>query len=329
MVPLEVDPSTHDINKKLVVSNGRELVASENEEILEPCEGMEFHSEEAARTFYSAYVLAKGCREVRVKKDVFGEHIQQQRAVTRVELMVTCEGNDSKVKSLVSEEAMVWEPFEGMVFESEEAVRTFYSIYAMHTGFRARVSGKCSLQRTLSMIAVKKLTSANWVVTMFVKKHNHALGTSKNLVHLQSDISTRKSLALSEAITLEALRFAQEGAVSDEIYNVALTALKEAVEKVTTAKRSAVTATQASHHVSGISKEDEVYSGILSMVGTDSFANTFHSSKIRLILPTRDGTKRGLAGALATPQPPVVFLVWPEDPRTSSFGGRAAPLCFT
>lgn len=49
------------------------------------------------------------------------------------------------------------------------------------------------------MIAVKKLTSANWVVTRFVKEHNFALGTSKNLVHLQSDISTRKSLALPEA----------------------------------------------------------------------------------------------------------------------------------
>lgn len=45
--------------------------------------------------------------------------------------MVTCEGNDSKVKSLISEKDMIWD----MAFESEEAVRTFYSIYAMHNGF--------------------------------------------------------------------------------------------------------------------------------------------------------------------------------------------------
>lgn len=112
MVSMEVDPSTHDINKKLVVSNGRELIASESDEILEPCEGIEFDFEEAARTFYSAYtrrigfhthiskysrsrhdnsvesrrfVCSKeGFREVRVKKDVYGEHRQLQRAVTRV-----------------------------------------------------------------------------------------------------------------------------------------------------------------------------------------------------------------------------------------------------
>ncbi|KAM0945639.1 putative transcription factor FAR family [Dioscorea sansibarensis] len=375
MSPMEVDPSNHEIKKKLVVSNGRELVASESDEILEPCEGMEFDSEAAARTFYSAYarhigfctriskfsrsrrdnsvisrqfVCSKeGFRDVRVKKDALGKHRQQQRAVTRVgckamimvkklgsgkwvvtrftkehnhcqlspkkvELMVTCEVNDSKVKSLVSEEDMVWEPFEGMAFESEEAVRTFYSIYAMYMGFRARVSKYCRSRRDNSvisrlfvcskegfrevctikdivnegkvrrprvitrigckaMIAVKKLTSGNWVVTKFVKEHNHALGTSKNLVHLRSDISTRKYLALPAGVVTggcsemqsvpqdspavlynqlcyEALRYAQEGAVSDEIYNVAMTALKEAVEKVTAAKRSAVTATQTSHH---------------------------------------------------------------------------------
>ncbi|KAJ0964327.1 hypothetical protein J5N97_029449 [Dioscorea zingiberensis] len=423
MTPMEVDPSTDDDNKKVVISNGRELVASESDEILEPCEGMEFDSEEAARTFYSTYarhmgfrtriskysrsrrdnsvisrcfVCSKeGFREVRVKKAELGEHRHQQRAVTRVgckamimvkklgsgkwvvtrftkehnhgpvppkkvEVMATCEVNDSKVNSRASEGDIVHEPFQGMEFESEEAARIFYNIYAMHMGFRARISKYCRSRRDNSiisrqivcskegfrevhakdiinegkirrprvitrigckaMIAVKKLISGKWVVTRFEKEHNHALGTSKNLIRLQSDASTRKYLPLPEAsavcngvvtsgcsevqsvsrdsltvlynqLCYEAIRYAQEGAVSEEIYNVAMSALKEAEEKVTAAKRSATPAAQFLHHK-------------VDIVGSDPTKSTAAINESKAIYPGLSETQ-----VVAIPALPVALCM--------------------
>ncbi|KAK9112376.1 hypothetical protein Scep_019895 [Stephania cephalantha] len=106
------------------------------------------------------------------------------------------------------------EPFEGMEFESEEAAKAFYNSYARRVGFSTRVSksrhsrkdgaiiqrsfvcakegfrverdragneGKVKRPRAVTrvgckaMLAVKIQDSGQWVVSGFVKEHNHEL----------------------------------------------------------------------------------------------------------------------------------------------------------
>ncbi|KAL5562229.1 hypothetical protein UlMin_031976 [Ulmus minor] len=103
------------------------------------------------------------------------------------------------------------EPSVGMEFESEEAAKVFYDAYATHLGFIMRVDafrrsmrdGKVVWRRLVcnkegfrklrpkrsenrkpravtregckAMIVVKKEKTGKWVVTRFVKEHNHPL----------------------------------------------------------------------------------------------------------------------------------------------------------
>ncbi|KAH9794069.1 FAR1 domain-containing protein [Citrus sinensis] len=103
------------------------------------------------------------------------------------------------------------EPYLGMEFESEEAAKVFYDAYATHMGFIMRVDafrrsmrdGKVVWRRLVcnkegfrklrprrsenrkpravtregckAMIVVKKEKTGKWVVTRFVKEHNHPL----------------------------------------------------------------------------------------------------------------------------------------------------------
>eukprot|EP00262_Sarcandra_glabra_P015449 TRINITY_DN4756_c0_g4_i1.p1 TRINITY_DN4756_c0_g4~~TRINITY_DN4756_c0_g4_i1.p1 ORF type:complete len:723 (+),score=72.87 TRINITY_DN4756_c0_g4_i1:130-2298(+) len=112
------------------------------------------------------------------------------------------------------------EPYEGMEFDSEEAVKIFYNEYARHMGFGTRVGhsyrskkdrnfisrkivcvkagfrdqkeaseGKTKRPRASSrvgceaMILVRKQESGKWVLIKFVKEHNHTL-ESPSTVHL-------------------------------------------------------------------------------------------------------------------------------------------------
>ncbi|KAK8997090.1 hypothetical protein V6N11_020579 [Hibiscus sabdariffa] len=102
------------------------------------------------------------------------------------------------------------EPFEGMEFDSEQSARVFYNSYARCIGFSTRVSvyqrsrrdgsiicrqivcsregfrraagqNRSKRQRTVTrvgcraQITVKKQSSGKWVVSKFVKDHNHEL----------------------------------------------------------------------------------------------------------------------------------------------------------
>lgn len=103
------------------------------------------------------------------------------------------------------------EPYIGMEFESEEAAKAFYDAYASRSGFIMRVDafrrsmrdGKVVWRRLVcnkegfrklrprrsenrkpraitregckAMIVVKKEKTGKWVVTKFVKEHNHPL----------------------------------------------------------------------------------------------------------------------------------------------------------
>lgn len=363
-----------------------DLVASEGETTdLEPHEGMEFESEEAARVFYSAYarhagfririsrytrsrrdnsiisrliVCSKeGFREARSDDGVFGERKQQrQRAITRVgckamlmvkkldsgkwvvskfvkkhnhgpvpprklEVRVVRKEEDSVEEVIVPYGMAIDEPFEGMEFDSEEDGRNFYINYARQMGFRARISKYCRSRKDNSiisrqivcskegfrevrvkkeenddgrvkrprvvtrigckaMIIVKKLSSGKWVVARFEKEHNHALQTTKmapellqssndyienvSVTSMGGDVTVSNAGMVSsgeccdgsqgvshESLTVlynrlcyEAIKYAQDGAVSEEIYNVAMSALKQAGEKVAAAKKSAAALAQ-------------------------------------------------------------------------------------
>lgn len=93
------------------------------------------------------------------------------------------------------------EPFEGMLFDTEEAARTFYDEYATQVGFVTRVLSSRRSERDGSIISrglgcrdgsynkkrdrrregctakflVKKEKSGAWAVKNFVRDHNHPL----------------------------------------------------------------------------------------------------------------------------------------------------------
>ncbi|KAL4204442.1 hypothetical protein AMTRI_Chr01g132110 [Amborella trichopoda] len=110
------------------------------------------------------------------------------------------------------------EPFEGMVFESEETVRTFYNEYARWIGFSIRNSVNrrkngeniaryfvCSKEGfrekkhlmseqprphtregCKAMIYAKKVESGQWIIRKFVKEHSHPMVSPNNVVLLRS-----------------------------------------------------------------------------------------------------------------------------------------------
>lgn len=122
----------------------------------------------------------------------------------------TIEASNGK-EVISNEENLELEPYVGMQFETEEAAKVFYDGYAMHLGFIMRVDAfrrsmrdgsvvwrrlvcnkegfrKCRPRRSenrkpraitregcKAMIVVKKEKTGNWIVTRFVKEHNHPL----------------------------------------------------------------------------------------------------------------------------------------------------------
>ncbi|KAA8531409.1 hypothetical protein F0562_006095 [Nyssa sinensis] len=131
--------------------------------------------------------------------------------------LVACEGNS------------ILEPHEGMEFESEDAAKVFYDEYARRVGFvmrvmscrRSEVDGRILARRLgcnkeghcvsirgkfgpvrkprpstregcKAMILVKSDKSGKWIVTKFVKDHNHPLVISPREVRHTMDEKDRK-----------------------------------------------------------------------------------------------------------------------------------------
>jgi predicted house-cleaning noncanonical NTP pyrophosphatase (MazG superfamily) len=165
----------------------------------------------------------------------------------------------------------IQEPFEGMEFESEELAKTFYINYAKCMGFRARISryglsrhdnsiisrhivcskegksnvnseGKAKRPRFNSrvgcpaMIVVRLVNSGKWIITKFEREHNHGLSPRSKE---KNGISEEYKKVLYNKLHEEAMKFVAEGSVTEEIYNVAIAALKEASDKVSLAKKNA------------------------------------------------------------------------------------------
>ncbi|KAL5709158.1 hypothetical protein ACHQM5_019878 [Ranunculus cassubicifolius] len=109
------------------------------------------------------------------------------------------------------------EPYVGMVFESEDAAKVFYDDYARHVGFIGRIVSSRRSERDgsfilrklacnkegfslssrkidrvrirkrqsqregcMAMMPVKRQKPGNWVVTKFIKDHNHPMVLNSN-----------------------------------------------------------------------------------------------------------------------------------------------------
>ncbi|XP_020274306.1 uncharacterized protein LOC109848968 isoform X2 [Asparagus officinalis] len=145
---------------------------------------------------------------------------------------------NSVARELFACEGEVFEPYEGMEFDSEEAARAFYNAYAAQVGFKVRVSsfirskrdktiisrqlvcsregfrsakesneeGKCKRPRMITrvgcraMIMVKKQISGKWIVSKCEKIHNHLLGTQGKVVMLGFDPYAREGEVIENPI---------------------------------------------------------------------------------------------------------------------------------
>lgn len=142
----------------------------------------------------------------------------------------TIEASNGK-EVISNEENLELEPYVGMQFETEEAAKVFYDGYATHLGFIMRVDAfrrsmrdgsvvwrrlvcnkegfrKCRPRRSenrkpraitregcKAMIVVKKEKTGNWIVTRFVKEHNHPLVVApanhrRTVLLLQTPVNT-------------------------------------------------------------------------------------------------------------------------------------------
>ncbi|XP_057484259.1 protein FAR1-RELATED SEQUENCE 5-like isoform X2 [Actinidia eriantha] len=118
-------------------SNGKELVSSEENSDLEPFVGMEFESEEAAKVFYDAYATRFGFI---MRVDAFRRSMRDGKVVWR---RLVC---------------------------NKEGFRKHRPRRSENRKPRAITREGCK-----AMIVVKKEKTGKWVVTRFVKEHNHPL----------------------------------------------------------------------------------------------------------------------------------------------------------
>ncbi|XP_073099778.1 uncharacterized protein [Elaeis guineensis] len=207
---------------------------------LEPYEGMQFQSEEAARTFYYAYAKDMGFT-VRISK------CRRARDGSIICRRLVCSKEGYYVRK-----------------------------YGRTKRSRALTRVGC-----LARLVVKKLDSGIWVVANFEKEHNHPPFVVGNELSYQPPKPTRRincgacaSLPVPSAAVLnadegelrdsqssvnwrfnrlhqEGIRFAEEGATSVEIFNVAMFALREATQKVIAVKKDTDMIPQLGNLVSG------------------------------------------------------------------------------
>jgi hypothetical protein len=120
-----------------------------------------------------------------------------------VELEVNDVGNSGS-----HAEDVVSEPYLGMVFDSEDSAKTFYSEYARRSGFSSKaglhgqfnadgtnmfrefVCSREGLKRRMTescgaMVRIEQKGQNKWVVTKFVKDHNHSTSVSDKVEKLQ------------------------------------------------------------------------------------------------------------------------------------------------
>ncbi|KAI4313244.1 hypothetical protein L6164_026237 [Bauhinia variegata] len=176
------------------------------------------------------------------------------------------EQNTVEVSSSILDGVEVQEPFVGMEFDSEEAARKFYDEYARQVGFvvrvmqrrRSGIDGR-TLARRLgcnkqgfspnnkgnfgpdkkprasgregckATILVKMEKSGKWVVTRFVKDHNHALIITSNGFSKEGDKDKK-----IEELTMELELHDKQCAVYREMLLSFINNIEEQTEELST-----------------------------------------------------------------------------------------------
>ncbi|KAJ6329639.1 hypothetical protein OIU77_011167 [Salix suchowensis] len=126
-----------DMDQIVESSNGKELAISDASSDIEPCVGMEFESEEAAKVFYDAYATHVGFI---MRVDAFRRSMRDGKVVWR---RLVC---------------------------NKEGFRKLRPRRSENRKPRAVTREGCK-----AMIVVKKEKAGKWAVTRFVKEHNHPL----------------------------------------------------------------------------------------------------------------------------------------------------------
>ncbi|KAF6136514.1 hypothetical protein GIB67_035073 [Kingdonia uniflora] len=257
--------------------------AQDDDEADEPEVGMEFESEDVARTFYDAYARRVGFS-------------------TRVSQSIRSKNNGTVI--------------------SREFVCSRESI-------KRKNAESCN-----AVFKIEKKNSGNWVATKFVRDHNHSIvspskvhylrprrhfaGAAKSITETADERWTRNAknaigleennsveLEGHESLTMrynnlcrEAIKYAEEGAIATETYNVALTALKESWKKVVAVKKNVarVAPPSSSNHADANKKSPT------------------SASETPLLWPRQEEVTRrfNLNDVGATPTPPVADLNLPH-----------------
>uniref|UniRef100_A0A1D1YME8 Protein FAR1-RELATED SEQUENCE 7 n=1 Tax=Anthurium amnicola TaxID=1678845 RepID=A0A1D1YME8_9ARAE len=238
-----VSDNEHSEAEAELVEAEKALVTSKGDSIMDPHEGMEFESEDAAKMFYFAYSRYVGFN-MRVST-----YYRSKRDKSIISRLFVCSKEGFYVKKDVGSEVKVKRPRE-----------------ATRVGCKA-------------MLMVKKNGSGKWVVSKFEKEHNHPLGSHRkvrwlrkwkhlttNVKSLKNQVEPRNSSQESPTsrynnLCREAIKYAEVGATSADVYNVAIQALSEAVKKVAAMKKAAVAGAKVSMVGGGDNMEGSVSIG--------------------------------------------------------------------
>ncbi|XP_031248409.1 protein FAR1-RELATED SEQUENCE 5-like [Pistacia vera] len=149
---MDENPSAGENGEMIENSDGKEVVTAEGSLDVEPYVGMEFESEESAKVFYDAYATRLGFI---MRVDAFRRSMRDGKVVWR---RLVC---------------------------NKEGFRKLRPRRSENRKPRAITREGCK-----AMIVVKKEKSGKWVVTRFVKEHNHPLVTIP--------VNGRRSVLLSQ-----------------------------------------------------------------------------------------------------------------------------------
>ncbi|GAV77555.1 FAR1 domain-containing protein [Cephalotus follicularis] len=180
-----------DMNNVAESSNGKELVSIEGSSDMEPYVGMEFESEEAAKVFYDAYATHVGFI---MRVDAFRRSMRDGKVVWR---RLVC---------------------------NKEGFRKLRPRRSENRKPRAITREGCK-----AMIVVKKEKTGKWVVTRFVKEHNHplvAIPTNGLRSVLLSQTPDEKDIKIRE-LTAELQRERKRSAAYQEQLDMVLRDMEE------------------------------------------------------------------------------------------------------
>ncbi|KAK9164836.1 hypothetical protein Scep_000027 [Stephania cephalantha] len=178
-------------------AGGGGVGVSDPDPSLEPYEGMEFDSEEAARIFYNSYARRLGFS---IRSSTYHRSRRDSSIICR---HIVC------------------------------SRQGFHHSRDRPTNNKHKRPRPIQRVGCKAMIIVKKQDSGAWLVSKLVKQHNHQLVPPDKVHRLRS----HRHVSGTARSLIDTLQAADEGSKSLLVYNVAMDALKEAAKKVVAAKK--------------------------------------------------------------------------------------------